>query len=135
MQVGERERFCDLCHCSVHNLSALKAKELAHVVKRSASESICISYVRRRDGSMVTRWELRFEHWLAPFRRGFAWALALLAPWAFGGCQTNGPLISKAEPVCTTRPVESSPSSFQEPDRMVVTGGIPINPYRYLDND
>lgn len=54
-RAGLRQQFCDRCQLPVHNLSALSKPEAEAFLAASKSRRTCLTYVMRRDGSMVTR--------------------------------------------------------------------------------
>jgi hypothetical protein len=114
-------RFCDHCELHVQNLSAMSSRKVAHTLARSGSEHVCITYTRRRDGSMVTRWQMICERLLLPLRRGFAWSLAALVPIAFGACATQQ---TQSQLTGRVGPRSQAHNKASEEERVIVTGGI-----------
>ena len=53
MQGNDEMRFCDHCVKHVHNLSALRPKDVRKLIIRSQG-NICVRYVRRPDGRIET---------------------------------------------------------------------------------
>jgi ankyrin repeat protein len=51
---NERVRFCEHCHLHVTNLSALTRQEAMRLVARSEGR-LCVRFVKRLDGSVVTK--------------------------------------------------------------------------------
>jgi hypothetical protein len=113
-----RTRFCDHCKLHVQNLSAMSQRDVARVLARIETEHVCVTYTRRGDGSMVTRWDSVVESVLAPMRRGFAWLLAASVPIIFSACQTQSHVLGAP---CKTLPEKKT---AQESERVIVTGGI-----------
>jgi hypothetical protein len=118
MQGDAVTRFCDHCELHVQNLSAMSARKVARVLKQTESEPVCVTYTRRRDGSMVTRWQSMCDRVLLPMRRGFAWCLAAVVPVAFGACATPGPIAGRIGPRSHAQDKAS------EEARSIVVGGI-----------
>ena len=116
-----KTRFCDHCQLHVQNLSAMSKREVALTLAHNEKEHVCVTYIRRGDGSLVTRWDGFCDSLLTPLRRGFAWALAACAPIVLSACQTQSQLISRAEPGCTP-PSQKKTEAVTE--RVIVTGGI-----------
>ncbi len=54
MRGNDRVRFCEHCNLSVHDLSQMTRKRARRLVAKSKGR-LCIRYLRRPDGSMVTR--------------------------------------------------------------------------------
>lgn len=54
MRGNDRVRFCDHCSLTVHDLTQMTRKRARRLVARSKGR-LCIRYLRRPDGSMVTR--------------------------------------------------------------------------------
>ncbi len=89
MAGDSKKRFCEHCQLHVHNLSEMSGQERKDFVSASGGR-LCIAYVRRTDGSMVTPslWgTLRRQFDRA--RWGVAAGLAALLPFAFTGCATK----------------------------------------------
>jgi hypothetical protein len=70
MPTADRSRFCAHCQCPVHDLSAMRSDEVAHLLCRNAGQ-LCVRVERLADGQIKTldyqalaprRWSLR---WLA----------------------------------------------------------------------
>lgn len=56
MEGGERQRYCQVCEKTVHNLSAMTPKEAQAVLeRRRAGQRLCVRYSAREDG------EIRFQ--------------------------------------------------------------------------
>jgi hypothetical protein len=89
MHGDSRSRFCDHCELHVQNLSAMSQRDIARVLARSEHEHVCVTYTRRADGTLVTRWGRFIESVVGPFRRGFAWLLAACVPIVLSACQTR----------------------------------------------
>jgi hypothetical protein len=53
MKGDDRARFCDQCHLTVYNLSAMSASEAVELVTEREGR-VCVRFLRRRDGMMVT---------------------------------------------------------------------------------
>jgi hypothetical protein len=88
MRGNNRTRLCEHCQLHVQNLSAMSHREIARVLSPSHAERVCVTYVRRPDGRLVTRATLLREQFLAPFWRGFSCVLKALEPVAFALCRT-----------------------------------------------
>jgi hypothetical protein len=58
---NEYVRFCEHCHLSVHSLSKLNRKEIRHLIAKSDGR-LCVQYIRRPDGSLVTNNSLEKLH-------------------------------------------------------------------------
>jgi hypothetical protein len=54
MPGDERKRFCDSCSLHVHNLSALTRAEGQALVARESQGRLCVTYLRRPDGTVLT---------------------------------------------------------------------------------
>jgi hypothetical protein len=121
MEGDSRNRFCDRCQLHVQNLSAMSQCDIARVLARSEHEHVCVTYTRRGDGTLVTRWSSILDSVVGPFRRGFAWLLAACVPIVLSACQTQSQLTGRVGPGCKT-PQQKTASAEQE--RVVVTGGI-----------
>ena len=121
MRGGAASRFCDHCELHVQNLSAMSARQIARVLSRRATQHVCVTYTRRSDGSMVTRWQLMRERLISPLRRGFAWCLAAMVPLAFGACATQNP---QTQLTGRAGPRAQAQSNASEEERVVITGGI-----------
>jgi hypothetical protein len=80
-----RRRFCEHCQLHVQNLSAMSQRDVAGVLARSEHEHVCVTYTRRADGTLVTRWDTIVDLFFGPIRRGFAWLLAASVPIVTGG--------------------------------------------------
>ena len=116
-----KKRFCDHCNLHVQNLSAMSRREVAAVLARSNTEHVCVTYTKRSDDTMVTRWQTIYDHLLTPVRRGFAWAVAACIPIVFSACQTQSPVLGRAGPGCNS---QQQKKTAQENERVIVTGGI-----------
>lgn len=89
MRGDSRSRFGEHCKLHVHNLSAISAHHVGTVLSRSGRECVCVTYVRRSDGSMVTRLDTILEFLFWPIRRGFDWLFAACLPIVLSACQTQ----------------------------------------------
>jgi hypothetical protein len=85
MAGDSKRRFCDHCQLHVHNLSAMSKREGEAFVK-----NLCISYVQRPDGSMVTppRWTA-IRRIYGSFQWGIASLVAMIVPFGLGGCESR----------------------------------------------
>lgn len=54
-RLGLRSQFCDRCRLPVHNLSAMTQREAEAFIEKTSGRRTCMTYVMRRDGSLVTR--------------------------------------------------------------------------------
>lgn len=55
MQGDDKQRFCKQCSLNVYNLSAMTEPEIAELFAQNQSkESICVSFFRRSDGTILT---------------------------------------------------------------------------------
>jgi hypothetical protein len=115
-------RFCDHCQLHVQNLSTLSQRELARTLARSKTEHVCVTYIGRADGSMVTRWAAICDSLFGPLRRGFAWALAACVPIVLSACQTQSQLTGRTLPKCNTPQKKAVAEAKVE--RVIITGGI-----------
>jgi hypothetical protein len=120
MRGGAATRFCEHCNLHVQNPSAMSPRDVARVVSRSASERVCITYTRRADGSLVTRWQLLFERLAFPLHRGLAWCLAAIVPLALGACATRD---SQTQLTGRVGPRTQAQNKASE-EHVVITGGI-----------
>ena len=121
MDGDSKTRFCDHCQLHVQNLSAMSKRDVARTLARSQHEHVCVTYVRRGDGSLVTRWDAICDSLFGPLRRGFAWALAACIPIVLSACQTQSQLTGRVGPGCNS---PQQKKTAQESERVIVTGGI-----------
>ena len=121
MHGDSRSRFCEHCQLHVQNLSAMSQRRVAQVLSRSRHEHVCVTYTRRADGTLVTRWDTVVDSVFGPIRRGFAWLLAACVPIVLSACQTQSQLTGRVGPGCNT-PQKKTASA--EAERVIVTGGI-----------
>src|SRR5437868_10083980 len=112
-------RFCEHCQLHVQNLSAMSQRRITRVLARREHEHVCVTYTRRADGTLVTRWDSIVDSVVGRFRRGFAWVLAACIPIVLSACQTQSQLTG---PGCKT-PQHKKTASAEE-ERVIVTGGI-----------
>ena len=125
MKGDARRRFCEHCQLHVQNLSAMSNREAAAVVMRSERERVCVSYVARSDGTMVTRTDFLRERLTAPFQRVFSWLLAAVAPLALGACSTPAETRQPAAGGIGPRYHSSETGKpAKEQHRQVIVGGI-----------
>jgi hypothetical protein len=115
-------RYCDHCQLHVQNLSTLSQRDIARTLARSKTEHVCVTYVQRGDGSMVTRWSALCDSLLGPLRRGFAWALAACIPIVLSACQTQSQLTGRVLPKCNAPQKKTVTEAKVE--RVIITGGI-----------
>jgi hypothetical protein len=54
MTGDERVRFCGRCEKNVHDLSALSASQAEALLRERGGESMCVSFFRRSDGTILT---------------------------------------------------------------------------------
>lgn len=55
MQGDDKQRFCKQCSLNVYNLSSMTESEIGELIERNQSEeSICVSFFRRGDGTILT---------------------------------------------------------------------------------
>lgn len=89
MEGDSKRRFCDHCQLHVHNLSAMSKREREAFVQRSGGR-LCISYVQRPDGSMVTppRWTA-IRRIFGSLQWGIASLAAMIVPFGLGGCESR----------------------------------------------
>ena len=101
MQGDASKRYCTQCDRYVHNLSAMSERKRAAFVSR-AGRRICIAYLQRRDGSVITpsRYE-SFWRMLQPVRVSVVSALAAFLPFAFTSCATRAS-VTKSAAQCDT---------------------------------
>jgi hypothetical protein len=125
MRGDSRRRFCEDCQLHVHNLSAMSQRGIAQVLARGKHERVCITYTRRGDGTMVTRWDTIIELLLRPIRRGVAWLVAASIPIVLSACQTQSQLTGRFLPTCK-KPQPKKTVSAEE-QHVIVTGGVAIN--------
>ena len=118
-------RFCDHCQLHVQNLSTLSQRDIARTLARSKTEHVCVTYIRRGDGSMVTRWGTICDSLFGPLRRGFTWALAACAPIVLSACQTQSQLTGRVLPKCSTPQKKAAVETNVE--RVIVTGGVYVS--------
>lgn len=52
---GLRRQHCDRCRLPVHNLSAMSRREADVFLAQAQGRRTCLTYVMRRDGTLVTR--------------------------------------------------------------------------------
>jgi hypothetical protein len=121
MHGDSRTRFCEHCQLHVQNLSAMSQRGIARVLARSEGEHVCVTYTRRSDGTLFTRWDSFIDSVVGPFRRGFAWLLTACVPIVLSACQTQSQLTGRVGPGCKT-PQKKTASAEEE--RVIVTGGI-----------
>ena len=122
MRGDNRRRFCEHCKLHVQNLSAMSQRDVSRTLARREHEHVCVTYSRRADGTMVTRWDNLIDWTFGPFRRGFAWLLAACLPMVLTACQTQSQLTGRVNPSCKT-PQPKALAAAKE-DRVIVTGGI-----------
>lgn len=122
MRGDSRTRFCEHCQLHVQNLSTISPRGIARVLERSEREHVCVTYTRRADGTLVTRWDGIIDSVFGPFRRGFAWVLAACVPIVLSACQTQSQLTGRVSPDCKTPQHKKTASADVE--RVIVTGGI-----------
>ena len=125
MRGDSRSRFCEHCQLHVQNLSAMSQRGIARVLARTEGERVCVTYTRRADGSLVTRWDTIADLVFGPIRRGFAWLLAACIPIVLSACQTQSQLTGVVSPTCKTPPQKKKTSA--EENRVIVTGGVEVN--------
>lgn len=121
MRGDSRSRFCEHCQLHVQNLSAMSRRGVARVLARSEHEHVCVTYTRRVDGTLVTRWDTIVDLVVGPIRRGVAWLLAACVPIVLSACQTQSQLTGRVGPGCNTP--QKKTASVEE-ERVIVTGGI-----------
>jgi hypothetical protein len=88
MQGDDKRRFCEHCQLHVHNLSAMAERERDALIEQSGGH-LCIAYLERADGTMVTpsRWR-RWQKQFVPLKWAASLAAALLPFW-FSGCEAR----------------------------------------------
>lgn len=125
MQGDMKTRFCDHCHLHVQNLSAMSRGDVARTLARGQTERICVTYVRRQDGSLVTRWDVFCDSLLGPLRRVLAGVLAAFVPILLGACQTpsktQSSLTGRVAPPCNS---QEQKKTAQKDEHVIVTGGV-----------
>jgi hypothetical protein len=102
----------------------MSPRKIAALLARRESERVCVTYTRAADGSVVTRWQVLRERFLAPARRGFAWGLAALVPIAFGACATQSKGPARGQLTGRVGPRSEAQRKAAEEERVIVTGGI-----------
>jgi hypothetical protein len=122
MRGDQRSRYCEHCQLHVHNLSAISQRGIAQVLERTQREHVCVTYTRRADGTLVTRWDTIVDSVFGPIRRGFAWLLAASVPIVLSACQTQSQLTGRTSPTCKTAPPKKT--AAVEEERVIVTGGV-----------
>lgn len=115
-------RFCEHCQLHVQNLSAMSQRSVARVLARSEHDHVCVTYTRRADGTLVTRWDAIVHLIFGPIRRGFACFLAACLPFVLSACQTQSQLTGRVLPVCKTPPQKKTASAEEE--QVIVVGGV-----------
>ena len=122
MRGDSRTRFCEHCQLHVQNLSAMSRRGIAQVLARGEHERVCVTYARRADGTLMTRWYSLFDRVINPLRRGFAWLVAASVPIVLSACQTQSQLTGRVQtgPKASAQP---TPAPATE-ERVYVTGGI-----------
>lgn len=121
MTGSDTERFCEQCHRSVHNLSAMTQTERAAFAERSGGRE-CIAYLTHPNGSIANLSFLTFlRRWMPPLR-SLSWsALASLLPIAFAGCA--GAPIPKEDPPQENKTNKSNANqSFDTPNQTTSDG-------------
>jgi hypothetical protein len=78
MTGGDRERFCERCALTVHNLSAMTEEDARRLIAVSNGR-LCVRYFGRRDGRVINR---RGGGWIGRAARVFGLALLAIAFWA-----------------------------------------------------
>ncbi len=122
MHGDSRTRFCEDCQLHVHNLSALSQRGVARVLARAEHERVCITYTRRADGTLVTRWDTMIDFLFRPIRRGVAWLVAASLPIVLSACQTQNQVAGRVSATCKTPPQKKTAAAEEE--RVIVTGGV-----------
>jgi hypothetical protein len=122
MHGDSRRRFCQHCELHVQNLSAMSRRDIRRLLARSKHEHVCVTYTRRVDGNLVTRWDSVVDFVFGPIRRGIAWLLAACVPIVLSACQTQSQLTGRVGPGCNAPQQKKTASAEQE--RVIVTGGI-----------
>lgn len=136
---GPQRRFCDQCQLHVRDLSAMTKLQGERVVA-GADGKLCVSFLVRPDGTMVTRgrWDGLKRGW-GVVRRTTLMLLAMVLPFAFTSCgrddrntdagRTGGSICvpstdAKDAPSATLGRVRTSPkpAASRVPERM---GGTP----------
>lgn len=122
MRGDSRTRFCEHCQLHVQNLSAMSRRGIAQVLARSEHERVCVTYARRADGTLVTRWHSLLDSVISPLRRGFAWLVAASVPIVLGACQAQSQLTSSVEmgPKASAQPTPAPAAD----EHVHVAGGI-----------
>ena len=122
LQGDDRKRFCGECQLHVHNLSAMPVRERNEFVAQSGGR-LCIAYVQRPDGSMVTPSTWAFWRKIfAPIRWALASALAMLLP----GCASRATL---GRPSTVGKPGPSCPTHQQKNVRANDAGAMTLGEY------
>lgn len=114
-----KKRFCEHCNLHVHNLSAMKPRQIQALAQTPGRR--CVAYLETADGRIRTRSRLDFfRHSLSRSRRLAASLLALLFPFSFVGCTTN-----KTGMVCPP----PAPTRNVPREEIMVPGGVkPLPP-------
>jgi hypothetical protein len=135
MQGDDAKRYCAQCDRHVHNVSAMSERKRRAFIAR-AGRRICIAYLRRPDGSVVTPscWS-SFGRLLQPVRVSVVSALAALLPFAFTSCATDRSMASTSTR-CGTDQHRSAQSDDEAemipgegpavPERAVPTRPVPV---------
>jgi hypothetical protein len=124
MRGDSRSRFCEHCQLHVQNLSAVSQRSAARVLSRSEHERVCVTYTRRADGTLVTRWDTIVDFVFSQIRRGFGRLLAACVPLVLSAFQTQSQLTGRVGPGCKASP-QKTVSAEQE--RVIVTGHLIID--------
>jgi hypothetical protein len=122
MRGDSRSRFCEHCQLHVQNLSAMSRRRIARVLARSEHEHVCVTYTRRVDGTLLTRWDTIVDLVFGPLRRSVAWLLAACVPIVLSACPTQSQLTGRVGPGCKSPPQKKTAAAEEE--RVIVTGGV-----------
>jgi hypothetical protein len=115
MTADVRERFCASCGLTVHNLSAMTETEARRLVARSDGR-LCVYYVARRDGTIVSRPR---GGWVGRAARALA-TLALAVAFWTGVVLLQRPWKALARRVAGVRPFSPAPKvDVREPPPVV----------------
>ena len=127
---GPQRRFCEQCQLHVHDLSSMSRPEGEQFLASGDGRSVCISFVTRPDGTIVTRtpWDGMKRRWNATRSWVFA-LLAILAPLAGISCgsQRDDKLSRTGGSICVAPDDgKDGPAKQDEQPPLGRTAGTPL---------
>jgi hypothetical protein len=134
---GAKEAHCAHCDKSVHNLSNMSREEARAFLKANAGRTLCVSYRRRQDGTIL--YEGPAPDAVVPLSRVRASARRAVAPAAaalglaaaLAACTPHGP---DAAPRPTPTKVET-PTPEPEPEVLAGAMPVPVEPVEVVDGE